>query len=149
MLDENQKPEKPEGARSLPAALERFRWVPGQSGNPKGPTPMPKELRVAFRSYSFVALNILLDLLTCDEPATRFRAAEAILTRGYGRGESIVPDDQETPTEERPEVHYDWNRLSNDEWKELKRVRAILKELLAKAAVPVVVEGETQNGLTA
>jgi len=62
--------------------------------------------------------------------------------RGFGRGESIVPDDQETPTEDRAKVQYDWNRLSNDEWNELKRVRTELKELLAKAAVPVVVEGE-------
>ncbi len=48
-------------------------------------------------------------------------------------------------TEERPEVHYDWNRLSNEEWTALKRVRTELKELLAKAEVPVVVEGETQK----
>ena len=104
MLDENQKPEKPEAAGSLPAALKKFQWVKGQSGNSKGPTPMPKELRVAFRSYSFVGLNVLLDLLTCRDPSTRLRAAEAILTRGYGRGESIVPDDQETPQEERAGV---------------------------------------------
>ena len=142
MLDENQKPEKPEGARPLPGALERFKWVPGQSGNPKGPTPMPKELRVAFKSYSFVALNILLDLLTCDEPATRFRAADAILTRGFGKGEAVVPDEPEAPQEDRAGVTYDWNRLSNDEWTALKRVRTELKALLAKAAVPVVVEGE-------
>ena len=45
-------------------------------------------------------------------------------------------------TEERPEVHSDWNRLSNDEWTALKRVRTELKELLAKAAVPAAVAGE-------
>ncbi len=97
MLDENQKLEKPEGARTLPAALERFKWVPGQSGNSKGPTPMPKELRKAFRSYSYIALNCLLDCLTCEDHAVRLRAAEAILTRGFGRGEAVIPEDQETP----------------------------------------------------
>ncbi len=128
--------------RTLPEALKKFQWAKGQSGNPSGNPPRSKELKLAFRSYSFVALNILLDLLTCDDHSTRLRAAEAILTRGYGRAESIVPDDQETPPEERAGVTYDWNRLSNDEWTALKRVRTELKELLAKAAVPVVVEGE-------
>ncbi len=135
--------------KGMPEALRKYTWKPGQTGNPGGNPPRPKELKEAFKSYSYVALNVLLDLLTCHEPATRFRAAEAILTRGYGRGESIVPDDQETPTEERPEVHYDWNRLSNDEWTALKRVRVELKALLAKAAVPAAVEGEAQKGLTA
>ncbi len=83
--------------RTLPEALKKFQWVKGQSGNPSGNPPRAKELKTAFQSYSYVALNVLLDLLTCGEPATRFRAAEAILTRGYGRGASIVPDDQETP----------------------------------------------------
>ena len=128
--------------RTLPEALKKFQWVKGQSGNPTGNLPRAKELKTAFRSYSFVALNVLLDLLTCGEPATRFRAAEAILTRGFGKGEAVVPDDQETPPEERAGVTYDWNRLSNDEWTALKRVRTELKALLAKAAVPVVVEGE-------
>ena len=142
MLDENKKPEKPEAAGTLPAALKKFQWVKGQSGNPKGPTPMPKELRVAFRTYSFVALNILLDLLTCDDHSTRLRAAECILTRGYGKGEAVVPDEPEAPQEERAGVTYDWNRLSNDEWNALKRVRTELKALLAKAAVPAAVVGE-------
>lgn len=129
--------------KGMPQGLKKYTWKPGQSGNPGGNPPRPKELKEAFRSYSFVALNILLDLLICNHPATRFRAAEAILTRGYGRGESIVPDDQETPQEERAGVTYDWNRLSNEEWNELKRVRVGLKALLAKAAVPAaeVVEG--------
>ncbi len=141
MLDENQKPEKPKGAGSLPAALERFKWVPGQSGNPKGPTPMPKELRQAFRSYSYIALNCLLDCLTCEDHAVRLRAAEAILTRGFGKGETVLPEDPETPQEDRAGVTYDWNRLSNEEWTALKRVRTELKELLAKAAVPAAVPG--------
>jgi len=90
-----------------------------------------------------VALNVLLDLLTCHEPATRFRAAEAILTRGYGRQEKVVPDEPDAPQEERAGTAYDWNRLSNEEWNELKRVRVSVKALLAKAAVPasVAVEG--------
>ena len=142
MLDENQKLEKPEGARTLPAALERFKWVPGQSGNPKGPTPMPKELRKAFRSYSYIALNCLLDCLTCEDHAVRLRAAEAILTRGFGRGEAVIPEDQETPPEDRAAVQYNWSLLSNDEWKELTTLKASLKILLAKAEVPVGVEGE-------
>ena len=129
--------------RTLPEALKKFQWVKGQSGNPSGNPPRAKELKTAFRSYSFVALNILLDLLTCDEPATRFRAAEAILTRGFGKGEAVVPDEPEAPQEDRAGVTYDWNRLSNDEWTALKRVRTELKALLAKAAVPAaeVVEG--------
>jgi len=131
--------------RTLPEALKKFQWVKGQSGNPGGNPPRPKELKEAFKSYSYVALGVLLDLLTCDEPATRFRAAEAILTRGYGRAESIVPDDQETPQEERAGVTYDWNRLSNDEWTALKRVRTELKELLAKAAVPAAVPGVVEG----
>ncbi len=128
--------------RTLPAALERFKWVPGQSGNPTGNAPVARELRKAFRSYSYVALNVLLDLLTCDDHPTRFRAAEAILTRGFGKGEAVIPDEPEAPQEERAGVTYDWNRLSNEEWTALKRVRTELKALLAKAAVPVVVEGE-------
>jgi len=107
MLDENQKPEKPEGARTLPAALEKYKWVPGQSGNSKGPTPMPKELRKAFRSYSYIALNCLLDCLTCEDHAVRLRAAEAILTRGFGKGETVLPEDPETPQEDRAGVTYD------------------------------------------
>ena len=127
--------------RTLPEALKKFQWVKGQSGNPSGNPPRAKELKTAFRSYSFVALNILLDLLTCDKPATRFRAADAILTRGFGKGEAVVPDEQEAPQEERAGVTYDWNRLSNEEWTALKRVRTELKALLAKAAVPAAVVG--------
>ena len=128
--------------RTLPEALKKFQWVKGQSGNPTGNLPRAKELKTAFRSYSYVALNVLLDLLTCHEPATRFRAAEAILTRGYGRQEKVLPDEGEAPQEDRAGVTYDWNLLSNEEWTALKRVRTELKELLAKAAVPVAVEGE-------
>ncbi len=146
MLDENQKPEKPEGAGTLPAALERFKWVPGQSGNPKGPTPMPKELRKAFRSYSYIALKCLLDCLTCEDHAVRLRAAEAILTRGFGRGESIVPDDQETPTEGGAKGQYDWSLLSNEQWARFKEIQTEMKELLAKATVKPEVVGELQRG---
>lgn len=127
--------------RTLPEALKKFQWVPGQSGNPSGNPPRAKEIRLAFRSYSFVALNVLLDLMACDDHATRFRAAECILTRGFGKGEAVVPDDQETPPEDRAGATYDWNRLTNDEWTALKRVRTELKALLAKAAVPAAVPG--------
>ncbi len=59
MLDENQKPEKPEGARSLPAALEKYKWVAGQSGNLGGRPRIPRnfeklfgsKLRVPFRLW--------------------------------------------------------------------------------------------------
>jgi len=139
MLDENKESQ---GARTLPAALEKYKWQPGQSGNSKGPTPMPKELRKAFRSYSYIALNCLLDCLTCEDHAVRLRAAEAILTRGFGRGEAVIPEDQETPPEDRAAVQYNWSLLSNDEWNELTAIKAHLKVLLAKAEVPVVVEGE-------
>ncbi len=144
MLDENKKPEKPEGARTLPAALEKYKWVPGQSGNSKGPTPMPKELRKAFRSYSYIALNCLLDCLTCEDHAVRLRAAEAILTRGFGRGEAVIPEDQETPPEDRAAVQYNWSLLSNDEWARFKEIQTEMKGLLVKATVKteVVVEGE-------
>jgi len=129
--------------KGMPEALRKYTWKPGQPGNPKGNPPVAKELKAAFKSYSYVALNVLLDLLTCHEPATRFRAAEAILTRGYGRQEKVLPDEGEAPQEDRAGVTYDWNRLSNDEWNALKRVRTELKELLAKATVKTeVVEGE-------
>ncbi len=129
--------------KGMPEALRKYTWKPGQTGNPGGNPPRPKELKEAFKSYSYVALNVLLDLLTCHEPATRFRAAEAILTRGYGRQEKVLPDEGEAPQEDRAGTAYDWNRLSNDEWTALKRVRTELKALLAKAAVPAaeVVEG--------
>ena len=52
------------------------------------------------------------------------------------------PAEPEAPQEDRAGVTYDWNRLSNDEWTALKRVRTELKELLAKAEVPAAVEGE-------
>ncbi len=137
--------------KGMPEALRKYTWKPGQPGNPKGNPPVAKDLKAAFKSYSYVALNVLLDLLTCHEPATRFRAAEAILTRGYGRQEKVLPDEGEAPQEDRAGVTYDWNRLSNEEWNALKRVRTELKALLAKAAVPaaVVMEGEAQKGLTA
>ena len=144
MLDENQKPEKPEGARTLPAALEKYKWVPGQSGNSKGPTPMPKELRVAFRSYSFVALNILLDLLTCDDHAVRLRAAECILTRGWGKGEAVVPEDKEDEAPQAGETGatYNWSLLSNEQWARFKEIQAEMRELLDVATVKTeVVEG--------
>ncbi len=141
MLDENQKPEKPEGAGTLPAALEKFKWVPGQSGNSKGPTPMPKELRKAFRSFSFIALNCLLDCLTCEDHAVRLRAAEAILTRGFGRWESIVPDDQETPTEDRAKGQDDWSLLSNEQWARFKEIQTEMKALLEVATVKTEGEG--------
>ncbi len=134
--------------KGMPVALKKYTWKAGQSGNPGGRVPQSKEVRIAFKSYSYVALNILLDLLTCDHHATRFRAAECILTRGLGKGETVVPEDQEAPQEERAGVTYDWNRLSNDEWTALKRVRTELKALLAKAAVPSaeVVDVEPEGG---
>ena len=39
MLDENKEPQ---GARTLPAALEKFKWVPGQSGNLGGRPRIPR-----------------------------------------------------------------------------------------------------------
>ncbi len=44
---------------------------------------------------------------------------------------------------------YDWGKLNNDEWNELTAIKASLKVLLAKAEVPVVLEGEAQQGVTA
>ena len=114
---------------------EKYWWKKGQSGNPGGRVPMPKELRGAFRSYSHAALSTLVDGLVCRDPSTRLRAAEAILTRGYGRGESIVPDDQETPTEDRAKVQYNWSLLSNEQWQRFKEIQAEMKELLAIATV--------------
>ena len=129
--------------KGMPEALKKYTWRPGQSGNPGGNAPRSKELKEAFKSFSYVALNVLLDLLTCDHPATRFRSAEAILIRGYGRQEKGLPEEGDAPQEERAGVTYDWNRLNNDEWTALKRVRTELKAFLAKAAVPAaeVVEG--------
>ena len=46
-----------------------------------------------------------------------------------------------TPDTKEIESKYNWSRLSNDEWAELKRVRVSLKALLAKAAVPAAVPG--------
>ncbi len=43
---------------------------------------------------------------------------------------------------------YDWGKLNNDEWNELTAIKASLKILLAKAEVPVVLEGEAQHGVT-
>ena len=105
---------------------------------------MPKELRGAFRSYSHAALSTLVDGLVCRDPSTRLRAAEAILTRGYGRGESIVPDDQETPPEDRAAVQYNWSLLSNEQWARFKEIQTEMKALLEAATVKaeVVVEGE-------
>ncbi len=126
--------------RTLPAALEKFKWKPGQSGNPTGNAPVARELRKAFRSYSYVALNILLDLLTCDEPATRFRAAEAILTRGFGKGEAVVPEDKEDegPQASDAGATYNWSLLTNDEWRRFKEIQTEMKGLLAKATVKTV-----------
>ncbi|MCH8041822.1 MAG: hypothetical protein IH977_15990 [Nitrospinae bacterium] len=102
---------------------------------------MPKELRKAFRSFSFIALNCLLDCLTCEDHAVRLRAAEAILTRGFGRWESLVPDDQETPTEDRAKGQYDWSLLSNEQWARFKEIQTEMKALLEVATVKTEGEG--------
>ena len=61
----------------------------------------------------------------------------------FGRAESIVPDDQETPTEDRAKVQYNWSLLTNDEWARFKELQTEVKVLVAKATVKTeVVEGE-------
>ena len=130
--------------KGMPEALRKYTWKPGQTGNPDGNPPRSKELKEAFKSYSYVALNVLLDLLTCNHPATRFRAAEAILTRGFGRQEKVLPDEPDAPQEERAAVQYNWSLLSNAQWARFKEIQTEMKALLEKATVKaeVVVEGE-------
>ncbi len=127
----------------------KYWWKPGQSGNPSGRVPLLKELREAFRAQAPTALATLVECLTCKNNSVRVRAAEAIFMRGYGRGESIVPDDQETPPEDRAAVQYNWSLLTNDEWARFKELQTEVKVLVAKATVPVAVEGEAQKRSTA
>ena len=124
---------------------QRWKGLSGCLGKvaiPRARLPCPRNCDKLFGPIPNTALNCLLDCLTCEDHAVRLRAAEAILTRGFGRGEAVIPEDQETPPEDRAAVQYNWSLLSNDEWKELTTLKASLKILLAKAEVPVGVEGE-------
>ncbi len=65
-------------------------------------------------------------------------------------GEDEPPGSEpDPPTDEALEQQYDWSRLSNDEWKQLTIIKKELRTLMDKAQVGVVLEGETQKGLTA
>ncbi len=59
-------------------------FVKGQSGNPKGPTPFPADLRQAAKELTQDALDTLTKCLKNRSGVVKVRAAEIILNRGWG-----------------------------------------------------------------
>jgi hypothetical protein len=62
-------------------------WPKGVSGNPGGRAPIPKDVRDAFRAHTRTALGVLLKVATNPKspPSARVSAAEAILSRAWGK----------------------------------------------------------------
>jgi hypothetical protein len=68
-------------------------FVKGQSGNPKGRAPKPRELHEIEELAKTMALPALMRLsawLSCDDPRASIAAATAILNRAYGMPKQAV-----------------------------------------------------------
>lgn len=99
-------------------------WQPGQSGNPGG---MPKglgEVRAAARAHTALAMETLARCCRDDSApwAARVTAAEALLSRGWGRPLQPVEISDARPLADVPAER--------------------LLQALESLAVPAVVEGE-------
>lgn len=72
-------------ADDAPVRDELGRFVPGNSGNPKGRIPLPAEIRNAIRSASPRAVEVLIESLESPDERIRVVAARELLDRGYGK----------------------------------------------------------------
>lgn len=67
------------------------RFVAGRSGNPGGRPKVVAEVRTLARQYGAEAIGRLVQLMrTAEDERVRLAAAEALLTRGYGRPEAAI-----------------------------------------------------------
>ncbi len=65
---------------------ERGRWLKGVSPNPGGRPPEDRELRELARGHGSAAIAKLVQLMhTAEDERVQLGAAEALLTRGFGR----------------------------------------------------------------
>lgn len=65
-------------------------WKKGQSGNPGGRPKAVRDVAAAARLHTRAAIDCLANLLTCNHPAARARAAEILLDRAWGRAPATV-----------------------------------------------------------
>ena len=119
---------------SVPPVQQKKRpphlWKKGQSGNPSGLIKFPKELRADFQAWCPTALERVVQLMKGKNDTLALRAAEVILSRGYGPP-SLPIEDEETRD---GEMLADFSRLSNDEWEQFKKLNA--KVLVQKEGEP-------------
>jgi len=95
-------------------------WKPGQSGNPSGRIAFPHELRLAFQAWCPEALEHLVKFMRGKDGKLALRAAEVILSRGYGPPSIPLEED----LKQTGEMLADFSRLSNAEWEEFKKLNA-------------------------
>lgn len=93
----------PDAQNSAAAAPKKPRGRPfkkGQSGNPGGRKPVPKDIKDAFRNLTPKAIKTLEEALD-EGGAVAVRAAETIIERAWGRApqslEVSSPDGSMTP----------------------------------------------------
>jgi len=60
-------------------------FKPGQSGNPTGLSKVSKTVIEAARAHTEECIAVLAECLASTDHATRIRAAEALLNRGWGK----------------------------------------------------------------
>ena len=65
-------------------------WVKGQSGNPSGKKAVPPEIKEAFNALTPRAVEVLAELLECDNPKIRLTAAQTVLDRSLGKATTPV-----------------------------------------------------------
>ena len=65
----------------------RGRWLPGQSGNPKGRPPVVNDLRELCRTNTKEAFETVIGIMRDKKapPATKLAAAQEVLNRGHGK----------------------------------------------------------------
>jgi hypothetical protein len=104
-------------------------WRPGQSGNPRGRSPVIAEVQALARQHTVTAVETLVHImLRGKSESARAAAASTILDRGWGRAPLTVTGPDGERVLPRPE---DLVRLSDIQ---LARVIAVVTEVLDDGA---------------
>jgi hypothetical protein len=73
-------------------------FVKGQSGNPKGRTPLAAEVRAAARQYTMEAIERLVHWMRSDQsPSASIAAADKLLDRGWGKAAQPLGGSDDLP----------------------------------------------------
>ena len=118
------------------------KWVPGQSGNPKGRPPVTEEFRRIRQLYRENSEEAVVEarrlMLESDDDRVRLAACQLITERGWGK----APDAYSPETDpEARRAQIDWARVTPEQRVEVRRCLDFLNTL------PRVADGDRGQGL--